>query len=297
MQKDNPPLFFHGIGSTKLLYYNEYSKGDTELAVWQAILLGIVQGITEFLPISSSGHLLVAGTLLGIQAPPLAFEIVLHVGTLVSVLIMFRKDILAMLKHPLGKMVQYLVIATIPAVIIALLLNGFIDQISDGRFLGFEFLATAALLAISERKLVRNPRKFTEMNAVDAVAMGGMQALGAVFPGVSRSGSTIVGGLFRGLDRKLCARFTFLMSIPAILGSLVFKLKDLMDLGSGGDIPVFALVMGTLAAAVFGVLSIRFMLNLISRKRLYGFALYVGILGLVVLILQILGVLFIPLFS
>ncbi len=267
------------------------------MAVWQAILLGVVQGITEFLPISSSGHLLVFSTVLGIKTQPLLFEIVLHAGTLVSVLLMFWKDIVAMLKHPLGKMVQYLVIATIPAVIVALLLGGVIDQIADGRFLGFEFLLTAALLAVSERKLVRNPRKFTEMNSVDALTMGGMQALGAVFPGVSRSGSTIVGGLFRGLDRKLCARFTFLMSIPAILGSLVFKIKDLMELGSGSDTPVFALAIGALSAAVFGILSIRLMLNLISRKRLYGFALYVGLLGLVVLILQILGVVFIPLFS
>ncbi len=267
------------------------------LAVWQAILLGIVQGITEFLPVSSSGHLLVVSTLLGVETQPLLFEIVLHVGTLLSVFVMFWRDIVAMLKQPFGKMVRFLAIATVPAVIITLVLGGLIDEIGDGRFLGLEFLLTAALLALSERKPIRNPRRFSEMNATDALTMGGMQALGAIFPGVSRSGSTIVGGLFRGLDRKLCARFSFLMSIPAILGALVFKLKDLMELGSGGDVSVFALIIGALCAAVFGLVSIRFMLNLIANKRLYGFALYVGILGAIVLLLQILGILFIPLFG
>jgi len=266
------------------------------LAVWQAMILGIVQGITEFLPVSSSGHLSLFRALLGTQAEPLLFEIVVHIGTLIAVLLLFYRDIIQMFKHPLGKMVRYLVIATIPAVIVTLLFDNFIEESFHGRFLGIEFLITAALLALSERKVVRNPRRFAQMHPMDALVMGGMQAI-AILPGVSRSGSTIVGGLFRGLDRKLCAKFSFLMSIPAILGSLVFKLKDLVEIGNNGDISAFALIMGALCAAIFGFLSIRFMMQLISQKKLYGFAIYVGVLGLVVLVCQITGVLFTPMFG
>lgn len=260
------------------------------------MILGIVQGITEFLPVSSSGHLSVVRTLLGTQAEPLLFEIVVHIGTLIAVALLFWRDIAGMFKHPLGKMVRYLVIATIPAVVFTLLFNNFIEESFEGRFLGIGFLLTAALLTLSERKTTRNPRRFSQMRPLDALAMGGMQAV-AILPGVSRSGSTIVGGLFRGLDRKLCARFSFLMSIPAILGSLVFKLKDLIEIGSNSDTSVWTLIVGALCAAVFGFISIRFMMQLISRKRLYGFAIYVGVLGLFVLVCQLFGVLFTPLFA
>ena len=164
----------------------------------QAIFLGIVQGLTEFLPVSSSGHLVLARTLLGIQTEPLIMEVILHLGTLIAVLLVFYKDIIALFRHPLGKTMRLLVIATIPAVIATLLLDNLIEEAFGGRFLSFGFLITAVLLCIAERKQVRRPRKYRQMNNWDALAMGGMQAV-AMFPGVSRCGSTRVGGLFRAL--------------------------------------------------------------------------------------------------
>jgi undecaprenyl-diphosphatase len=265
------------------------------VAVWQAMVLGLVQGLTEFLPVSSSGHLLIARALLGAQAEPLLFEIVVHVGTLLSVVVLFWRDIVEMLTHPLGKLVRYLVVATLPAVAVTLLLGDVIEAAFGGRFLGVGLLVTAALLSASERKKTpRAPKPFAKMRAADALVMGGMQAV-ALFPGISRSGATITGGLFRGLDRKLCARFSFLMSVPAILGSLVFKFKDLLSLGGGGISPL-ALAAGFVCAAVSGFFAMRFMLKLISEKKLWGFAAYVAALGVFVLVCQFAGVLFAPLF-
>ncbi len=261
----------------------------------QAILLGIVQGLTEFLPVSSSGHLVMARALLGIQTEPLVMEVVLHLGTLLAVLLVFYKDVVALVPHPLGKTMRLLVIATIPAVVLTLLLNNIIEEAFGGRFLGIGFLITAILLCVAEQKKVRSPRKYRDMDNFDALAMGGMQAV-AMFPGVSRSGSTLVGGLFCGLDRNLAVRFSFLMSIPAILGSLVFKFKDMIETGPG-DVSAVAIIFSVLTAAFVGLLSIRFMLKLVRRHKLYGFAIYVACAGVFVLICQFCGVLFPPLFG
>ena len=261
----------------------------------QAIFLGIVQGLTEFLPVSSSGHLVLARTLLGIQTEPLIMEVILHLGTLIAVLLVFYKDIIALFRHPLGKTMRLLVIATIPAVIATLLLDNLIEEAFGGRFLSFGFLITAVLLCIAERKQVRRPRKYRQMNNWDALAMGGMQAV-AMFPGVSRSGSTLVGGLFRGLDRNLAVRFSFLMSIPAILGSVVFKFKDMITQGPG-DVSTVAIIFSVLVSALVGLMSIRFMLRLVRNHKLYGFAIYVACMGVLVLVCQLFGVLFPPLFG
>lgn len=261
----------------------------------QAIFLGIVQGLTEFLPVSSSGHLVLARTLLGIQTEPLIMEVILHLGTLIAVLLVFYKDIIALFRHPLGKTMRLLVIATIPAVIATLLLDNLIEEAFGGRFLSFGFLITAVLLCIAERKQVRRSRKYRQMNNWDALAMGGMQAV-AMFPGVSRSGSTLVGGLFRGLDRNLAVRFSFLMSIPAILGSVVFKFKDMITQGPG-DVSTVAIIFSVLVSALVGLMSIRFMLRLVRNHKLYGFAIYVACMGVFVLVCQLFGVLFPPLFG
>ena len=147
----------------------------------QAILLGIIQGLTEFLPVSSSGHLVMARALLGIQTEPLVMEVVLHLGTRLAVLLVFYKDVVALVRHPLGKTMRLLVIATIPAVVLTLLLNNIIEEAFGGRFLGIGFLITAILLCVAEQKKVRSPRKYRDMDNFDALAMGGMQAV-AMFP-------------------------------------------------------------------------------------------------------------------
>lgn len=260
--------------------------------VFQAMVMGLVQGLAEFLPISSSGHLLLARKLMDLpNTDPLVFEIVVHVGTLIAVIIVFRKDIWHMITHPLSKQVQLLVIATIPTVIAALLLDDFIEKTFDeGAFLGIGFLITALFLTFSEVFKPDKPRKFKDMKFKDAGIMGIMQGL-ALFPGVSRSGSTIAGGLVSGINRQLAARFAFLMSIPAILGSLVFKFKDLLK--GTESIGIAPLAAGAIVAAISGYVAIKFMLHLVRKQKLYGFAIYVAILGLLILLDQyIFGIFF-----
>ncbi len=257
----------------------------------QAAILGIVQGLSEFLPISSSGHLMLAQKLLGVQEPGMLLTILMHVGTLAAVLAVFWRDWWQMLKNPFKNHTFWmLVLATLPAVVAALLFEDQINALFTGWFLGISFLITAALLLTTEfigkrAAQARHATQTADTGAVQnkhALAMGAMQAV-AILPGVSRSGSTIVGGLWSGLNRATAAKFSFMMSVPAILGSLVFELKDLFGDGSALSGGGFALAVGVVAAAVSGFLAIRWMLRLVQRTSLKWFALYVAIIGLLVL--------------
>ena len=250
-----------------------------------AIILGVVQGLCEFLPVSSSGHLVLLQNLFGLSEGALAesallFNVLLHVGTLVAVFVVFWRDIVDILKHPLGKKMRYLILATIPAVLGALFLNDLIDESFSGAYLGFCFLLTAVLLTVAEL-LSRRQKKKKDVGAGSALAMGIMQVVG-IFPGVSRSGSTISGGLFCGVNRSKVARFSFLMSIPAILGSLILEGKDLFTTGVAG-VSWGIVILGMVVSAVTGFFAIRFMLRIIASKKLYGFALYTLLLGIAVL--------------
>ncbi|MDR1001556.1 MAG: undecaprenyl-diphosphate phosphatase [Clostridiales bacterium] len=241
----------------------------------QAVMLGIVQGFAEFLPISSSGHLVLAQRLLGFNEPILTFDIVLHLGSLVAVFIVFWSDIWALLKHPAQKRVALLILATLPAVVVALLFGDVIKLLfGGGVFLGVGFIITGIFLIYSDRAKNRE-KTDDDMGIIDALVIGCMQAVG-VAPGVSRSGSTITGALARGLNRDTAARFSFLLSIPTILGAAVFTFKEAADTGIIWD-EIFTLPMafGFAAAALSGYLSIRFMLALIKKCKLRYFAIYV----------------------
>jgi undecaprenyl-diphosphatase len=253
------------------------------MSIIQGIILGIVQGLTEFLPVSSSGHLVLLQRLFGIDEGTLFFTIMVHVGTLLAVVIVFKNDIWDMLKKPFQKLSIYIVIATLPTIVIALLLKDFVESAFDtGSTLGFGFIITGTLLWVVESKKPGH-KELKEMKPRHAIIMGIAQGF-AIFPAVSRAGSTIAGGLFQGLDRRFAAKFSFLMSIPAILGSLVFQFKDLMEVDSLGAMgPIIA---GTLAAAISGYFAIKLMMELIAKKSLKIFSVYVYILGAFVLIDQ-----------
>ncbi len=256
----------------------------------EAVLLGAVQGLTEFLPVSSSGHLVLLQKILGIKEPALFFDSLLHAGTLIAVFAVLWQDIWKLLKKPFQKMTWFLVLATIPTVIAALLFNDFIeDAFHSGKYLGFSFLITAAALVLSEFLSKRAGEKRNEdaMTWVDALIIGIMQAF-AIIPAVSRSGMTLSGALSRKLDRELAARFSFLLSIPAILGALVFQLKDVIGGEGGGEIGIgfFPMAAGVLTAALVGFLAIRFMLKIVKERSLIGFAVYVSLLGALILIDQ-----------
>ena len=262
------------------------------MSVITAILLGVIQGLTEFLPVSSSGHLVLFQKIFGIEEYALLFDIMLHVGTLLGVCAVLWKDIWAILRKLFQPLTLYLIIATIPTVFAALVFRKPLEKAFEtGQFLGLCFLITSALLIMAELLSQRAARsvlkKDGEMNWFDALVIGIMQAI-AIIPGVSRSGATLSGALSRRLDRGFAARFSFILSIPAILGAAVFQLKDLMKGVSGAaaiDAPIIA---GTISAALVGFCAVRLMLKIIKEKSLWGFAIYTGALGILVLLDQLL---------
>ncbi len=269
-----------------------------------AVLLGLVQGLCEFLPVSSSGHLFLVSRLtsgavtdasFGTFLTGSFFTVMLHVATLVAVLIVYREQIMSILRRPIQPLTLYLIVATLPLVAIALVLKKFDaldDWLDQGNLLGVCFLWTAILLTLSELLARRRkPTKSLEtMRWTDALVIGGMQAIGAL-PGVSRSGSTIAGALGMRLDRKSAADFSFLLSIPAILGGFVLELykftKEPQSVAAFDFSCAAAMVLAMLVAAVSGFFAIKFMIRLITKKGLIGFAIYTGALGILVLILQI----------
>lgn len=260
------------------------------MTIIQGILLGIVQGLAEFLPISSSGHLQLLRGLLQINDASGAyvmFDILLHLATLGVVFLVFRKDWWEMIKNPFrSKTLLLLFVASLPAVLAVLGFKDLINILKVGKFLGVSFIITGLLLLLTQ-KLGKNTngKSFSELSFKNAIAMGFAQVLG-LFPGISRSGSTIFGGVASKLDRKAAAKFSFMMSAPAILGSFVFELKNALEENYLSQIAVLPTIFGMLAAAIFGYFAIRFMLNLISKISLNGFAIYMIILGILVIIIQ-----------
>jgi undecaprenyl-diphosphatase len=225
------------------------------------------------------------------------FDTMAHLGTLAAVAAVLWREIIAILRKIAQPLTAFIIIGTLPAIVFALVFKDWIEAaFKTGRFLGFSFLITAALLAAAElfswRLRVKETglKKPGEMNWLDALLIGVMQAA-AIVPGVSRSGATLSGAIFRRLDRDFAARFSFLLSIPAILGALVLQLKDQIDNTAiaGADaasISAGAVIAGTLTAAIAGFFSVRLMLKIVREKSLWGFAAYTGILGITVIIWQ-----------
>ncbi|MDR1839793.1 MAG: undecaprenyl-diphosphate phosphatase [Treponema sp.] len=258
--------------------------------VINAIILGIVQGLTEFLPVSSSGHLVLLQKIFGITAAGLFFDTMLHVGTLMAVFAVLWKDVWGLLKKIIQPLTLFLIIATVPAVVAALIFTDIIEHaFESGQFLGVSFVITSALLVFAELFVKRantggSFKKAESMNWLDALIIGIMQAI-AITPGISRSGATISGALSRGLDRDFAARFSFLLSIPAILGAVVLQSKELIQntQATGESITAAAVIAGTASAAVVGFFSVKLMLKIIREKSLYGFAVYTACLGILVI--------------
>jgi len=228
-------------------------------------------------------------------------DILLHVGTLIPVLIVFRREWLHMIAHPIkDRTLLMLIVASLPTLAIYLLakklfpdVNGF-AVFDNGWFLGCSFLITAVFLMVADR-LAANRRPEKGVGVPQALSMGVFQGIGMI-PGVSRSGSTILGGTAAGLDKQTAARFSFMMSAPAILGSLLMEGKDALEEGYFSQIDWAPTLLGILFAALFGILAIRFMLRIISRISLSWFSLYLAVLGVVYLLLQLSGSSLVPAF-
>ena len=262
---------------------------DFWTAIWQSFVLGAVQGLTEFLPVSSSGHLTLLQKILGYDlggGSMMFVNVMLHLGTLLAVIVVFRKDILALFKKPF-KTLLMLIVATIPAGVIGLLFNDKIDALFSGEnalfMLAIFFSVTAALVALR----TKNPR---ELGWRNAVPMGLMQAV-ALFPGISRSGSTIVAGTLTRAKPDDVAKFSFLMSIPVILGSALVEIKDIAfdhpeTVTAMGWAGAVGIVVGIVSSAVFGFLAIKLMLKVIGKANYKWFAVYLVLLSLTCVWLQ-----------
>ena len=272
------------------------------MSIVQSLILGVVQGLGEFLPVSSSGHLLLCRIFFGIQTDTPAMkmlDILLHVGTLLPVLIVFRKEWIDMILHPVrNRTLILLVVASLPTLAIYLLAKKLFPQVNgfsvfdNGWFLGVAFLITALFLLICDQAAARGRK----VGFFQAVVMGIFQGIGMI-PGVSRSGSTILGGVSTGLNKSVAARFSFMMSVPAIVASLLAEGKDALELGYAKSIELVPCIAGIIAAAVVGYLAIRFMLRIITRVPLSWFALYLAILGVAYLVLQLTGMMNVPSFA
>jgi len=253
----------------------------------KAAVLGLVQGLTEFLPISSSGHLLILQKAFGISTEGdgmILFTILLHLGTLAAVLVVYWDKLLWMLIHPVQSELRWLVFATIPTVIAALLLD-FSDAFR-GEFIVWSFFLTSIVLVAGSMlgKMWHNRRMVHKhMHWYNALGMGIMQAL-SILPGLSRSGSTISGGLATGLSRKHSADFAFLMSVPAICGSVILEGKDIIGMEFTSDFGTMEILVGVLIAGLSGFLAIKFMLKIIRKISLNWFALYTFLLGSLLLL-------------
>lgn len=270
-----------------------------------AIILGLIQGATEFIPVSSSGHLVLFPWLLGWPAPGLLFDTVVHWGTLIALLAVFWRDLWRLAKAWLlslrgraspslpgeavatdARLAWWIIVGTMPAALIGWLFEDWFEALfaTPGAAAAF-LLLTAVILTTSER-WGRRDKPLSRMTLADALLIGLAQAA-AIAPGISRSGATIAMGLARGLQRDSAARYSFLLSTPIIFGAGLFKLLDLFGAsGDGGQLPV--LIVGFLTAAAGGYGCIRFLLRYLRRGRLYLFALYCAVVGVTALLLAFL---------
>jgi len=270
--------------------------------LWQAALLGVVQGLTEFLPVSSTGHLILVPALFGWRGgivDSLQFDVALHLGTLVALLAVFWRDWLTLagaalrslarrsLADPQARLGWLIVLATIPGVVAGLFLEKQVETtLRSPLVVGVAMMLVALLLAVLDR-IGRQTRDEYSLGAAGAVAVGVGQAL-ALIPGVSRSGSTIATGLGLGLTRASAARFSFLLSTPIIAGALAKEALDVARQGIGGsEAPVFA--VGILTAGVSGYACIRFLLAYLRTHSLLPFVIYRLIAGGGVIVLAMIG--------
>jgi undecaprenyl-diphosphatase len=269
------------------------------MSITQAIALGVLQGITEFLPVSSSGHLAILQKLFNIEEGALLFDIALHAGTLLSILVVLRAEIAKLLRRPIQKLTGLLLLSTAITTLFALILKKaplgpagrplLESAFTSTAFLGVAFLITSLSLFISEllQKRRRPDRHEKDATIIDALIIGICQGFG-VLPGISRSGSTLAGALGRKLDRNFAARYSFLLAIPAILGALLLELKDAADAsntlaGASNAIGLVPTLAGATSAAIVGFFAMNLMFRLIRTKRLYGFSIYTALLGILIL--------------
>lgn len=240
-------------------------------------LLGLIQGLTEFLPVSSSGHLVLFSKIFGIEES-LFLSILLHVATLLSIVVVFYKDIFNLIRHPFSKQSIQIAVATIPTCLIVLVLLPLVKQAFMGAALPLCFVFSACILLISE--LLSKKGKNGEMDYKSAILMGIAQGF-AVFPGISRSGSTISAGLASGKNKEEVAKFSFLMSIPIVLLSLLMEVFEIVTQKQQINLQIFPTIVAFICAFVVGIFAIKLMIKLTVKASLKYFSYYLVVISVV----------------
>ena len=260
------------------------------------ILLGLVQGLTEFFPVSSSGHLVIAKYFLQIHLPGAAFEAFLHFGTVLAVILLFRKEIKGLVisffdsiyklfqgenisnifkNNSSSKLAWFLVISTIPAAIIGYTFSSYFEILFGKPIIAsFMLTITGALLWLGNKYYTGGNKNISEITYKDAIIIGAAQAV-AIFPGISRSGLTVIVGLSRNLDREFAARYSFILSVPIILGASMFKVRELSSLNIDSSI----LILSGLAAAISSYWAMKIFIRLLKNRKIYFFSYYLWIIS------------------
>jgi undecaprenyl-diphosphatase len=262
------------------------------MGIFEALLLGIIQGLTEFIPVSSSGHLVLMQEALNVSHAGLSFDVMLHIGTLVALLIYFHKDIFQLAAGLIGKnshtkLARLIVLATLPAVIAGMLVADYAETTFRSVYLvSFNLIFVGVLMILAERIAQRRKQSLGLENIEKRQAMYiGLAQAAALVPGVSRSGATITAGIFNGLDRVAATRFSFLLAIPAIAGA---TLKVLIDgTAQQSDIGLGVIAAGIIASFASGLFAIHFLIRFLSKHSLRVFAYYRIALGLVVVAVSV----------
>jgi len=268
------------------------------MTLFHAFLLGIIQGLTEFIPVSSTAHLLIGQQLLGIPASDAMFSflVIVQLGTIVSLIVFYWKDLLTIVIETLqnlsglrhfnalpqnAKLGWYIVIATIPALLAGYLLKDAVEALFKTPLLeaAIRLFSAAILLTLAEW-LTKKNRSLDSLTWLDALIVGLFQVI-AVFPGASRSGTTISGGMFRGLDRPAAARFAFLMSVPVMLAAGAYQMLDVLKLPNLSEF-LSLIAVGFITAAIVGWFAIKWLINYLNKHSLYIFSIYCAVLGTII---------------
>jgi len=271
------------------------------MGIFDAFILGLIQGLTEFLPVSSSGHLAIFQSILNVPEAGATFAILLHLATLISVMVVYYRDVVELIREffgmifdlfrgkfnirsPYRRLLILLIIATIPTVIMGLLFSEWFDTLMANLLIvGCMLLITCGLMFLIDRFPSGNK---DEKNATvwDALTVGIVQSV-ALLPGLSRSGSTITAGRARRFDKNFAIKFSFLMSIPAILGAVLLEgYKTIKDGGLAFDL--MPMLIGFVTAAVVGIFAIKFLIKLLNKKKFYLFGIYCAVAGVAAIVLH-----------
>jgi len=267
----------------KLAGVRKRERGDVH-SILKMVILGVVQGATEFLPVSSSGHLTIMQDFLGIKENRILFDVFLHVGTLIAIFLVFGKHVIALFSSN-RRWIPYLMLASAPAAIVALLLRSHIEKVFDSTLAVGGLLVGNSLILMAGSASARRRTKETRVGTKGALIVGVAQSL-AILPGISRSGSTVCSGLVMGWEQSVAVRFSFLLAIPVMIGaSLAEVMKCRSTLGSG---EVVAMILtGLVVAAVVGYAALRLFLKAVEKGKLWVFAWYCLFVGAAIIVYKL----------